>query len=536
MSWLDRRRRRIRLGRRVWLSLDELVHMLILGQSGKGKSKQLENIARQLIWQSHTLTNPPCLIFLDPLGDSFDALVRWCIRQGFTEKLFLFNPNEPEHIIGYNPMKRIPHLPLGYQRKRKVVVHLKAWNQQDSKQTPQISKWLSNAFGSVIEAGLTEVETPYLLDTDNNPYRGVILRRVTDELILKDFKSLVQMKPWQRREETFGAPRRIREFLDNDLVRRIITQQRRTLDLRQLIDTGSVLLINLRPYTDGLDPEDSKLLGTLLIDDIVQTCFGRAPEACTNDTVFIIDEFSDFVTSDIGKILQMGRHFRLKMILAHQHITGVREDYPRIYADAMTNTPAKIVYGGVYEDDLEALAKEMFTESIDLLEVKHAQKHTYFEPIETRRTTVHRRPSGLLFPGETTAETVGPFHRQRRRQEVSSVQFWSRAEQFHRAKARLKGLKKREFAIKLPDQVEVVFDKTPFVRDVRLDEAELEQAKERIFTQRGCYSKIEQIEAEEQERLQGLIAEHRAALKKYDEELNQDGKPKKKAPKIRKRP
>jgi type IV secretory pathway TraG/TraD family ATPase VirD4 len=110
--------------------------------------------------------------------------------------------------------------------------------------------------------------------------------------------------------------------------------------------------------------------------------FCRRPHERTPFFVFI-DEFSHFVTKDACEILDGGRKFGLHLILAHQHLGQLREKDPEVYYSTLTNARTKIVFGGLNDEDVDLIAKELFTGEFDPDEVKDEIWHRGFEPVES---------------------------------------------------------------------------------------------------------------------------------------------------------
>ena len=62
-------------------------------------------------------------------------------------------------------------------------------------------------------------------------------------------------------------------FLDHDLLRLIVSQSKTTLDMRQILDEGKILLVSLSPqYQDA-----SSLIGATLISQLLSAMYARGP-------------------------------------------------------------------------------------------------------------------------------------------------------------------------------------------------------------------------------------------------------------------
>src|SRR5205823_2370725 len=145
----------------------------------------------------------------------------------------------------------------------------------------------------------------------------------------------------------------------HDVVRQILGRQERTLDFSQVLSGRKIVLVNLAEQ--NTIPEDYQhLLGTLLVNEILTAAFAR-PIGRRNPFFLVIDEFDHFVTKDMCEILNGGRKFGLHLILAHQHLNQLKEKDPEVYYSTLGNARTKVVFGGLIDEDLDIVAKELFT-------------------------------------------------------------------------------------------------------------------------------------------------------------------------------
>ena len=97
-----------------------------------------------------------------------------------------------------------------------------------------------------------------------------------------------------------------------------------------------------------------------------------------------------------------GRKFGLHLILAHQHLGQLREKDPEVYYSTLTNARTKIVFGGLNDEDVDLIAKELFTGELDPEQVKNEIWHRAFEPVESTRTV--RAYSSSQSGGESSGQ------------------------------------------------------------------------------------------------------------------------------------
>jgi len=113
------------------------------------------------------------------------------------------------------------------------------------------------------------------------------------------------------------------QLVSNPLLRDILGQSRSILNLRQVMDEGKVLLVNLSKGRVGEDA--SALLGAFLVTALQQAAMSRAdsPEAERRDFYTNIDEFQNFATDAFGTILSEARKYRLNLTVANQYVDQI---------------------------------------------------------------------------------------------------------------------------------------------------------------------------------------------------------------------
>jgi CxxC-x17-CxxC domain-containing protein len=95
------------------------------------------------------------------------------------------------------------------------------------------------------------------------------------------------------------------------------------------MDNRKILIMNLAKGRMGED--NSKLLGGMLITKIQLAAMERVdtPEKDREDFYLYVDEFQNFATQSFANILSEARKYRLNLVVAHQYIEQLDEDYVR---------------------------------------------------------------------------------------------------------------------------------------------------------------------------------------------------------------
>ena len=112
------------LGRPVELSGQEReTHMHVIGSSGSGKSKFLEQMMRG------DLDNRQGFCLIDPHGSLYQDVLHYCSHKVLSREIVLLNLSEPAQVIGFNCFGRSraalhDHLcPLVHDQHRHASVH-----------------------------------------------------------------------------------------------------------------------------------------------------------------------------------------------------------------------------------------------------------------------------------------------------------------------------------------------------------------------------------------------------------------------------
>jgi hypothetical protein len=138
-------------------------------------------------------------------------------------------------------------------------------------------------------------------------------------------------------------------------MRAIVGQRTNALNLRQVLDEGKVLVVNLSK--GRLGEGNANLLGTLLVTGLQQAAMSRADvlEEHRRDFYLYIDEFQNVTTPSIGAILSEGRKFRLNLVCAHQFVDQLTDPI----REAVFGNVGSIIAFQVGISDAESLAMQL---------------------------------------------------------------------------------------------------------------------------------------------------------------------------------
>ncbi len=329
---------------------DRQRHMYAVGQTGTGKSTFLENLALQDMLEGRGFA------FVDPHGDTAEKLLSMVPKER-AEDVIYFSPGEMDYPLGLNMFEY--HSPDQKDFLIQEAINM-LYKLYDPGHTGIIGPRYEHLFRMMALTvmadpnGGTFVDIPKLLR--DPAFVKQKLKYVTDQNVLEFWQK--EMPQAQRSNEfgdivswfvsKFGA------FLSNDMMRNIIGQNKSAFNLREVMDSGKILLVNLsRGRTGDLN---SKLLGMIFVMKFEAAAMSRAdiPEEYRRDFCLYVDEFQNFSTDSFADILSQARKYRLNLIVANQFTTQLSDEI----RDAVFGNVGTVVSYRVGTNDAEFLAKQ----------------------------------------------------------------------------------------------------------------------------------------------------------------------------------
>jgi len=330
---------------------DRRRHMYLIGKTGMGKSTIQENMIVGDIRAGNGLA------VVDPHGDLAEKIIQYIPSERIQDVVY-FNPSDMDYPIAFNVLEQVdPHL-------RHLVasgllgVFQKLWADSWG---PRLEYILRNAILAILDfPGSTLLGVVRMLS--DKAYRKRVVANVKDPVVKafweKEFASYADKFA---SEAVSPIQNKVGQFLSSSLMRNIIGQVKSSINIRDIMDEGKILIMNLSKGRIGED--NSALLGAMMITKIQLAAMSRVdmPEKERKDFYLYIDEFQNFSTDSFANILSEARKYHLNLILAHQYIEQLSEKVkPAVFGNVGT-----MVSFRVGATDAEELAKEfapIFTE------------------------------------------------------------------------------------------------------------------------------------------------------------------------------
>ena len=200
----------------------------------------------------------------------------------------------------------------------------------------------------------------------------MVLKQLANDLIREFwFSEFEKYSAWLRSEAISPILNKVGQFLTSPPLRNIVGQKENTFNLREVMDSGKILIVNLAKGQIGED--NCALLGAMLVTKIQLAAMCRAdvPEEKRKPFYLYVDEVHNFFTLSFAGILSEARKYGLSLVLAHQYLDQLDE---KMRAAILGNIGTLISFR-VGAEDAKYLAREfypVFTEA-DLVNLSNHQ-------------------------------------------------------------------------------------------------------------------------------------------------------------------
>ncbi|TSA45856.1 DUF87 domain-containing protein [bacterium] len=327
---------------------DRRRHFYVVGKTGTGKTTMIQNMAIQDIQNGHGVA------IVDPHGEFAETVIK-AIPSSRINDVIYFNPADQEYPIAFNVMEKVDTEYRHLISSGLVGVFKKIWADSWG---PRLEYILRNAILALLEyPGSTLLGVTRIL-VDKN-YRARVVEKITDPVV-KSFW-VDEFTQWNDRvlqEVISPIQNKVGQFLSSALIRNIVGQTKSAFNIRELMDEGKILIMNLSKGRIGED--NSALLGAMMITKIQLAAMGRVdiPEDQRKDFYLYVDEFQNFATDSFANILSEARKYHLNLIIAHQYIGQLVTDTSTRVRDAVFGNVGTLCAFRVGAEDAEFLEKE----------------------------------------------------------------------------------------------------------------------------------------------------------------------------------
>jgi len=295
---------------------DRFSHVYIIGKTGTGKSTLLEAMTLQDL----ALGNGFALI--DPHGDLVERIADRIPSPRQQDVIYL-NAPDPAQPYGYNPLRHVRNDRIALAASGFLEAFKKLWPEAWGVRMEHI---LRNILMALLEQPNATMHDILRMLSDQR-FRSDVARSLRNETVRTFLeKEFERFSFGYRADGAAPIQNKVGAFLADPLLNRILTSAPQDLHIRQIMDEGKVLLVNLAKGRMGED--SSSLLGALLVTTIGLAAYSRAdvPVSSRRDFFVYIDEFQTFTTLAVANMLAELRKYRVGFTIAHQYLHQLEPD------------------------------------------------------------------------------------------------------------------------------------------------------------------------------------------------------------------
>ncbi|MFH1089881.1 MAG: type IV secretion system DNA-binding domain-containing protein [Candidatus Uhrbacteria bacterium] len=377
---------------------DRQRHMYLIGKSGTGKSQFLANMIIQDIKKGYGV----CVI--DPHGDLIDQ-VAGNIPKERVDDVIVFSPSDVDRPIGLNMLEAKTEDQKDFVCQEMVSIFYKLVTDP-------------SMIGPMFEHQMRNVMLTLMADEENPGTLAEIPRMFTDQEyadewiaklkdpMVRNFweKEMAKTSDFHKSEMLGYLISKVGRFVENGMIRNIIGQSHSSFDLREVMDSQKILLVNL---SKGLVGEiNANLLGLIIVSKLQMAALGRAnmEEHLRKDFYLYIDEFQNFVTNSIATILSEARKYRLCLVMAHQYLNQLVDNGGKSEVrDAVLGNVGTTFVARVGPEDTEILEK-LYTPNFSGYDLINSEMYTWYTKMIVDNTAVRPFTMKTVMPPKGNPE------------------------------------------------------------------------------------------------------------------------------------
>jgi hypothetical protein len=294
--------------------------------------------------------------YIDPHGQDLMEHVLPYIPKERAEDVIIFDASDTERPIGLNLFTAKTQEEKDFVIQEAIAMLYRLYDPGHTGiMGPRFEHWFRNA-ALALMAGPnpgTFIEVPRIFTDDK--FLAERLQYVTDPVVRNFWiNEMGQTSDYHKSEMLGWFVGKFGAFMTNMTMRNILGQAESAINIRQIMDEGKILLVNLSKGQVG--ELNIQLLGMMIVAKIQMAAMSRAdtPEDQRRDFYLYVDEFQNFATDSFASILSEARKFRLNLIVANQFIGQLKEEI----RDAVFGNVGSLMCFRVGNDDAEYMAKQ----------------------------------------------------------------------------------------------------------------------------------------------------------------------------------
>lgn len=328
--------------------VDSCKHLHVVGPTGVGKTTLLSNLIAQDMEAGHGV------ILIESKGDLFqEALDR--VPKDRLDDVVILDVTDTDYPVGFNILQGNPQVVAADIQR--LFDHLYP---QDSRGVRvrqgmyHAIMTLMNSTNATVPMTFADIGPLCVPRANQVVFSDNLIRGVGhDEELALFWQELENMKREQRAVYFGPIIDRVWQLNSRRSIRNIIGQSKSGFDIREVVSSNKILLVNLGRATEGSDT--AALVGSLLLNSIWSVVLGGASSQ-SSPTFLYLDEFQDFLNLPIPAqdMFAQARSKGLPMTVAHQFMGQLSRD---LQDATLANARSKVVFQ-TSADDARLFARE----------------------------------------------------------------------------------------------------------------------------------------------------------------------------------
>jgi hypothetical protein len=315
---------------------DALMHTLLLGPTGTGKSTIIASLAVQEIAAGRGV------VVVDPKTDLIDDILQRIPRDRLDDIVVL--DASDDHPVGLNPL-------AGAGSSAELVVDqlMAVFRGLYTDLGPRSSDILHSGLRAIASSSSPTLCALPMLLTDER-FRASVAKEATDAFGLQPFFTWFRsLSKAEASAVVAPAMNKLRPLVSRPALRGILGQTAPRFDMREVFTGRKVLLVSLG--SGAIGPEAAQLLGSLVVSQIwfaAQTR-SRVPPDKRTPVVAYLDEWHTLLHApvDLADLLAQSRALGLGLVLANQSLSQLP---PATRSAALANARSKVCFRLSAED------------------------------------------------------------------------------------------------------------------------------------------------------------------------------------------
>jgi len=341
---------------------DTLVHSIWVGATGAGKSTLLTQMIMQDICAGYGA------IVMEPHRDLTLRIIASVPPERRKDVIWI-NPTDPERSFGLNLME-CPERGKEQVVAARFAAALKKVVNWDANTAARMDRLINEALMAILESD-PHASIQNVLDFfRSDEYREQVIKTTKNQNIKDSWREFSEWGKSDRSSATGPVVNRLAPLLTFPMTMQVVAQSRTTLPLRELIDAGKIILIDLSKNDGRIGEKNSQILGVLMLATIWGSVSGRIKDSYNTPAYLWVDEFQEYVDETFISILAEARGFGLGLNMATQYYERIKSMGPAIKANCWTKVAGSIKS----EDEARAMDGMFFVSPKQIMTM---EKYTY---------------------------------------------------------------------------------------------------------------------------------------------------------------